>query len=155
MAKTLDGIVLSDFVELTLGTLDCATIPDYIADKIEALDKDESVHIQRPTTDNQLLRTRLWRKQAWITDYARWLRVKEESALNRTIHVIAAEKREVIARHFSRLTGLPPENFYRVANAALKARNPDTIKKLCGLGMAELMEADAKLAEFQDKHKSK
>lgn len=156
MTKTLTEIVLSDFIEILLRIDDCASCPVYICKQIEALDPEENLaHVQWPNDNNKLPRPRVWRKRAWDVDYAKWLMTKERSALERQTWTLASEARAAVMRFFARQTGLDAEHFQEVAVKIIKSRNPETVKKLCGISLEELLKADAELQEFQNKQKAK
>lgn len=156
MTKTLTEIVLSDFIEILIGEKEFASCPEYICKQIEKIDTDALTHIQYISrTGEKLSKPFVWYRRCWNTDYQKWLVQKEHSELERQTYLLAKEAKAAVMRFFARQTGLDAEHFQEVAVKIIKSRNPETVKKLCGIGLDELLKADAELQEFQNKQKAK
>jgi len=147
----LDGIVLTDFLSLIMGHEQCVPVPHYIADKLNIADHDE-VYIHIEQRDGKHF---VWRVAEWKSTYAKWQRDKTLSHLNRTASCRATEVYAAVARAIASKTGLTTEQAYPVAEAAVRARNPEAIRKLTGINIAELLKADGELQAFKQAHKIK
>ncbi len=150
MSKTVDGIVLRDFIELLLGRATSVSCPDYIACKLNALDPTEQlVHVERPNAENELKNTHVWRAEEWRTAHAKWVRTKELSARERQVNVLASELRAKAVRKFIALTGLDEANATVSAAAIIKSRNKEVCEKLFGIRLDELEKADFAYKEYK------
>lgn len=152
MSKTIDGVVLSDFVELLLGRADHVHCPEYIAKKLEHADTDKIfIHVEYPNKENALKQLRVWRVNAWRTSYKKWQQDKELSARDRQVHVIASELRAIAVRKFCGMTGLKEEEALKAASAIIQSRNESVCRQLFGMEIADLVKADVALTEYKTK----
>lgn len=152
MTKTLDGIVLSDFVEILLGRADSVHCPEYIADKIAALDPEEIyTHIEKPSEENKSRFVEVWRIGAWRMSHAKFVRTKEYHTLERQVYVLSSELRAVIVKKLCNMTGLDEEQALRVAMPIVKTRNVTICQQMFKINLNELLAADAALQAFKQK----
>lgn len=152
MTKTIDGIVLSDFIEILLGRADSVHCQEYIADKLYALDPEETyVHIERPNAENEVRYITVWRSKAWRDSYMRHLRKKELSARERQVFVLASELRIRVVKKLCGITGLTEEQALKVAIPLIRTRNEKLCQELFGLKLDELQAADTELDTYKQK----
>lgn len=148
--KTLDGIVLSDFIAIALGAVaNRVSIPRYIADKIIAVDTGEELcHIEWPNAENGLTSPHLWRIEDWRTSYSRHVRKKELNMKQRDIEVRASELRVKFVKKLAAKTGSDEATCQSLAAVFIKSRNKAGAQ-FFGLDLTELLEADDALQEFK------
>jgi len=148
--KTLDGIVLSDYIQTALGNVaNRVSIQRYIADKIIAVDTNEELcHIEWPNAENGLTSPHLWRIEDWRTSYTRHTRKKELEMRSRAIEVRASELRVKFVRALMLKTGTEESACQELAAVFIKSRNIDGAK-FFGIDITELLTADDELASFK------
>lgn len=148
--KTLDGIVLSDYIAAALGNVaNRVSIPRYIADKIIAADPQEELcHIEWPNPENGLTAPHLWRIDDWRTSYTRHVRKKELEIRSRTIEVRASELRIKFVRSLMLKTGTEEAVCQSLAAVFIKSRNIEGAM-FFGIDLTELLEADDELQSFK------
>mgnify|MGYP000844044434 CR=1 FL=1 len=150
--QTLDGIVLSDFLNILLGDNPNSVCPHYIVAKLSLLDPyEQHIHIEFREKAAPLV----WRVAEWRTTYIKWQRDKEESHLKRTAHTVAVEVYTAVAKAISARIKLDFKQSMIIAEAAVKSRNAEAIRILTGINIAELLKADADIAAFKLKYKIK
>jgi hypothetical protein len=152
MTKTLDGIILRDFLEILLGTASCAGCPEYIAQKVRLLDPEEIfAHVEFPNDENELSKPRIWWAVEWRTSYTKYVRTKELSARERQVYVLSGELRAVIVKKLCAMTGLEEEQAIKVAIPLIKTRNEAICQAMFGMNLADLLKADLELTEYKNK----
>jgi hypothetical protein len=151
--KTLDNVVLSELVELALGaTAEHVSLSPGLAKKIEESDYDSAlVHIEWPSSVNRLKHPRMWRIQAWRASLERDQYIKENSAKSRAVWTRVSELREHLIRKLWIHASIERDLAEPIVSIAIKQRNKDVFK-VYGIDITELLEADAQLNEFKQRH---
>lgn len=90
----------------------------------------------------------VWKINSWNSAIRKYELDKELSRLNNRVSLLKTEIRNKILRKLSAMSGLPGETFEQQVNALLHARTETAIQHFGGVSMAELIKADAELAEF-------
>ena len=148
--KTLDNVVLSEFVELALGhTASYVNVSPTLAKQIEHADFDNAfIHIEWPSDANKLTRPRMWRIQEWRSSCERERLRKEESHKSRAVWVRMTEKRQHLMSRLRLATGLDDSFLEAIVTAALQKRDAGVFA-VYGISLAELLAADDELNEFK------
>lgn len=148
--KLLNNIVLTEFLELVLGSvLERISISPSLAKQIATVDSDEQyTHIEWPNDDNKLERPYLWRIDEWRTSYKRDTQRRELSARERTAHVHVSELRAAMTTKIQSMTGLDANAAQEIAAQFIRTRNPQAAA-LFGIDIQPILRAEQELEDYK------
>lgn len=155
MPKTIDGIVLSDFVSILLGNARYTdSCPPYIAKKLQECDIDEQyIFVEYANELNRFERPRVWNAKDWKDSLERLVKRRKLSDLENHVHTLASDCRNKALAHLCSLTGLDSSSLMDAAVRIVRGRN---LHAMLNVGVKEqqvmdLIDADRELVEYKNK----